>query len=138
VSETGEIAAFYAARLDEEEALAKAAGGGEWRTECTCGAGDCRGYPGCERITGEDITIYPEGGHDCDQAGYIAANDPKSTLASAAADRAILARYEALRHPSSLSDRLMFPSLAEVVLACIRDRAARFSAHPDYRAEWKP
>lgn len=59
-------------------------------------------------------------------------------LADIEADRAILARYETLLCPSSPADRLTFPALAEAVLACIRDRAARYAGHPDYDERWKP
>jgi DNA-binding MarR family transcriptional regulator len=54
------------------------------------------------------------------------------------ADRALLARYENLQHPQGLRERIIFPALAEMILACIRDRAAVHRDHPDYRREWAP
>jgi hypothetical protein len=128
VSETGEIAAFYTARLNETQqraTLALAAVDGRW---------DC--WPVVAQQLIACCDTVPLAGATYQMLAMDA--DPEQVLRDIEADRAILARYEALRHPASLSDRLMFPALADVVLACIRDRAARFSAHPEYKPEWKP
>lgn len=78
--------------IDQAEQAARDAGGGTWETGCTC-EGECRGKPECERIEGDDITIYPEGGHDAAQAEHIARNDPAAVLRRCAADRRIVEAY---------------------------------------------
>lgn len=111
-----ELAAFYAARLDEEEAAANEA---------------------ASRPLG---AAWDDGTRLTAVARHIALHDPERVLADITADRAILAKYEMLRHPSptSLLHRLTWPTAAGAVLWCICQRAARFSGHPDYKAEWKP
>jgi hypothetical protein len=82
------MSAFMRARLDEEEALARAAGSGAWHVghegcseDCPVPcprAGQCHSAAKviivatgeercvCELVEGDDITIYPEGGHNTD------------------------------------------------------------------------
>jgi Family of unknown function (DUF6221) len=122
-----DLIAFLAARYDEAEALANAAGGGEWGTECIC-EGDCKDYSACSAIGGDDITIYDEGGHNAEQAPFIAANDPKHRLADIALKRAILAEYDAM------DDEGMYHGLRFAVVRL----ATEFSGHPDYKREWAP
>lgn len=115
--------AFAVARLAEEEAGAQAASPCDW-------------YP-----TGEDVLARSADPHwdgvvvanaEGAYAEHIARHDPARTLREADADRRLLARYEQLRKPRTLRERVIFPMLAEVVLACIRDRVAVWSDHPDY------
>jgi Family of unknown function (DUF6221) len=79
-------AALIRQRLAEDEALARGAAqtrsgtpGGHWKTGCTCD-GECREYGDCERVEGDNITIYDEGGHGVDQARHIARHDPARVL----------------------------------------------------------
>jgi hypothetical protein len=110
-----DLAAFISARLDEDEAVAKAAGAGSWHVPhlMNCGndcpspcpdAGKC--HLGsvltvatgekrclCTRVEGDDICIYDEGGHDEDQAEHIARHDPPRALREVEAKRAIIAAH---------------------------------------------
>lgn len=130
-----ELAAFYAARLNDDERywrVISEAGERRWADPSPKDIADVTGLF-------MDLLSDPEVWEECQRWEEIPAPPViQRGLADIEADRAILARYEALRHPASLSDRIMFPALAEAVLGCIRERAARLSAHPDYKAEWKP
>jgi hypothetical protein len=117
------IVEFLTARLNERAAAAEAATPGDWRA------------------TGDDIIITCDDPHwdgacaanACGaDADHIALNDPQRALREVKADRAIIARYETLRNPKTLLDRVLFPPLASMVLACIWDRAEVWSDHPDY------
>jgi hypothetical protein len=73
-------------RLAVDETLARGAAqtrsgkpGGHWKTGCTC-KGECREHGDCERVEGDNITIYDEGGHGADQARHIARHDPRRVL----------------------------------------------------------
>lgn len=136
------LVAFYAARLDEEEAAAKAAQPGPWTLdEWTGGFGRmaCVMTPlasaGPNAKTGL-TSLAKLGTQDYETARHIAGHDPEAVLAGVLADRHILGRWTALQSPVTLMDRATFPSLARVVLACIADRAARFKSHPGYDPAW--
>jgi hypothetical protein len=140
-----EIMEFYAARLDEDESTAGHAGGHEWHTGCTCEGGVCRGYPACEQVEGDDITIYNEGGHDADQAAHIARHDPARVLREVEAGRELLTRYrETAIHLADNAATMLNGQFRAAVaaqgaqLAAIRDRAAVWSDHPDYDPVWTP
>jgi len=142
-----ELAAFMTARLDEDEATAKAA------------------Y--CEGPTPQQPTAPPVGawwttpqlmtalglGTYLD-ARHIALHDPARVLRDVEADRKILA---ALKRAEEYSDHVFGPvppddiapgewpgeriRAAAQVLALeqvVKIRAERFDGHPDYRQEWKP
>jgi hypothetical protein len=134
-----DLIAFYAARLDDDEQFIRVMSKAGQRKADNMTPGDMADAAGLMMGMLADPEVRAEVFRWPDM-GLVPPTATDSALASVVADRAILARYETLRHPSpaSLRDRLLFPSLAEVVLACIRDRAVRFSGHPDYRAEWKP
>lgn len=141
-----DLAAFWEDRLDEDETVAKAAGGGNWETGCTCTDG-CHGFPPCDEVLGDDIHIYPEGGHDSDQAAHIARYDPARALRDVAADRAAL---ELWRHqdgydlPDGVAEgrdpdeRERDEALAAMLEHVARIRITRWNDHPDYREDWKP
>lgn len=120
-----DLIAFWRDRLDELERIAKAArDASEWPEIMGGARSSLRNWYG-DKLPAATVA-------------HIAASDPASVLADIAADRAILARYEALTHPTILIDRAIFPALAEVVGACIRDRVAKFASHPGYKEAWKP
>ena len=123
-----DLIAFLSARRDEDEAVAKHAGGREWRTGCTC-EGECPGYPSCERVEGDDITIYNEGGHDAYQAEHIARHDPARLLREVEADRALMAK---LRQVEELGERLRVDTEILILRQVIAIRAAIWNDHPDY------
>lgn len=100
------LAVWLRRQVEARLELARHAGGSRWETGCTC-AGACHGFSPCDEVTGDDIHIYPEGGHDSDQAAHIAANDPADTIARCEAELGILDLYEAtaavLKPPQAIS-----------------------------------
>lgn len=133
-----DLAAFLNARLDEDEAAARAAGGRSWR------------QPDPERTPGwvEDdsdsidrIVVYDEGAPTAGQAAHIARHDPARVLREVEAGRIILARYadtlarmEDDDYPAGVA-RDQGREYEDFVLPCL---AAAWSDHPDYDQEWEP
>ena len=105
---------FLSARLDEDEASARAAtllvdgtsADGVWSTDAL----------DAEVVSGDGITIYDEGGHSVEQATHIARHDPARVLREVEAKRAIVAE-----HPEMIG-----------FLAAVYD------SHPDYDEAWRP
>ena len=148
-----ELAAFYAARLDEEESAAKAnaPADGEWvRVIC-------------------DPVIGAFGGQTRDRnfarGRYIAAmSEPARVLREVEAGRKLLREYERLLERKSSHEshvraephytpftRPGYPSAYDLqreghfleqavplVRELIEDRAAAWDDHPDYKAKWEP
>lgn len=119
-------AAFLAARLDEDEAVAKAAAdGGGWSAR-----GPYDGDPGACFVVRED-------GHDVaawitsEDAAHIARYDPARALGEVAAKRAILAMHteaQAWSYPPGDGDEAVQDALETV----IRHLAGDWPGHPDY------
>lgn len=143
-----ELIAFFAARLDEIEQAARAAAGPGWHLEgLTClvftRAPDVRGIAWCDN--GRD--------GDAANAAHIAANDPASVLADVAADRALIAILQVAQEFSDqmfasanpegiasgevLGHRMRAATQVLTMENVIKVRAARFSAHPQWRPEWR-
>ena len=143
-----DLAAFYAARLGEADAVARAAGGtgpeGQWaRNEDEVGTG----Y-GHLRDGDGDVVVYDEGAPGDVEFDHIARYDPACVLDDIAADRAILDLYQEQRGwdlPEGVHDgrgddeRMRDEAVMEMLEQVVKIRAARFAGHPDYRAEeWAP
>ena len=141
---TDDPVAQLKAGLDEDEAAAKAATAGPWEW-MTPDHAEWDDY-GPHLMSKTATWTTPEGrgpypvmvlgswGYDAwgvsvedADAAHIARQDPDRTLRRVAAYRKILARYERLTNPQTLSERLVFPSLAQVTLDTIRDLAAVYS-----------
>ena len=141
------LIAFWTARLDEAERTAKAAKeplSGRWHIDTDGNVQD--------EDTGGGGSAYiacgPWGGGIADaDAAHIAANDPASALADVAADRALIDLYARAKtyrdqvfssrpEPRSISDEMRAVTQMLALEQVIKVRAARFSAHPDYRQEW--
>jgi hypothetical protein len=106
---SGDLIAFLRARLDEDEAAAKAVLDLNW--------------------TGGEGHI----GLSTSASLHIARHTPARVLREVAADRKLLAAYdEAVNGPAADL------GVADALEAVIRDRAAAHDGHPDYRQEWKP
>jgi hypothetical protein len=125
MSEAGEIAAFCAARLDEDEAAAKAGGGGEWHDD----------HPaiGVVLVGGEPLIE----GHVTGLTPHIARHDPARVLRDVAAGRAILGLFvngfgTKVGVVMSAGTRIIS---GDWLLRCL---ASARSDHPDYRKEWAP
>jgi hypothetical protein len=142
MDETDEIAAFYAARLDEDEAVALRAARKRrppWRLE---------GVPG---IHPGRVSNAPEGATPSALDGsvvadvisgivgaHVARHDPGRALREVEAGRAEIARwrhlaaeYERTRHGADMMRR---DELATV----LRHRAAVWDDHAEYKPVWKP
>ena len=70
-------------------------------------------------------------------AAHIAANDPAQVLADVEADRRILARCAQWQQDSRSGDppAVALGLAAEVI---VRELAARYARHPNYRTAWRP
>lgn len=115
-----DLIAFVNARLDEDEAAAKAARGVEWDW----------------RYVAQPFGERPSIAHTV----HIARHDPERVLREVAAKRAILAAYEQEgAQPIHRPDPEVL-TLIEARLDAYEDAvlalAAIWSDHPDYRQEW--
>ena len=135
-----DLIAFIKARLDEDEAIARAAGQDDLARTWT---GNDNGYRGGGQVTdghGEKV-VYDEGAPDTAQALHIARHDPARARREVEAGRRIMARYE------DCLDRMEDP---EYPASIARDQAREYedfvlpnlamawSSHPEYRREWRP
>ena len=125
---TEPLTAFLKARLDEDEATAKAAAGGD--------------PGGSTARTAKDVAV----------ALHVGMHDPARVLREVEAKRAIVAEHEpdrvgkfgseeAARCLVCLTDREGYEELWEAdewPCATLRTLAAVYRDHPDYRSEWKP
>lgn len=165
MSDMGDLLAFYSARLDEAEALARAAGKGDDPKGLAWRQYDADRAPG-KIIDGHGcIIVYDEGSPTYHEAAHIAAVDPKHRLADIALKRAILAEHARVPayKPETIALYPDHPEMAEMA-TCRRcheldedaeideDRCAdlewpcdtarllgtEFSDHTDYKAEWAP
>ena len=138
---TGDLAAFLAARLDEDEAVAKLAAreGSIWTQD------DPDRYPGAISSLG-GIVVYDEGAPDENQAPHIARHDPARVLREVAAKRTLLRYFTDPQtgEPVSIGIAATATDLGRNRMTAIpgswilRELAAVYSDHPDYRQEWAP
>ena len=147
---TDDLAAFITARLDEDEAAAKAALRGPW----SIAENEVWGTQ-IIAIDGSPVMpVYVEGVTSAalSTAVHIARHDPARVLREAAAKRAILALHNRT-HECSVSSLEHHPEKGEWLYisteyvdedgpewpcTTLRHLAAIWSDHPDYRAEWLP
>lgn len=147
-----DIHAFLEARLAEDQAIAQWAArtrsgnpGGHWKVDCDC-PGPCADDCDEERIDGDNLTIYAEGGHDNWQAQHIARWDPTRVLCEIAAKRAILALHmrgyaefeDGTRIPFC-EDRSADPDFnGDLWAPCLTARllAAPYADHKDFAPAW--
>jgi len=147
-----DLIVFLAARLDEDEAAARACKHAEWRVE---------GPPPEAGITGPAGEMLLEGrsgqytwahlARPAMHTGYslhhAARHDPARVLREVAAKRAILDEWEdtsgrRYHLPEGVSEgrdddeRLRDDAVAEAMDTVIAHLAAVYSGHPDYRPEW--
>ena len=106
-----DLIAFITARLDEDEAAAKAAWGVEWDWRYVA------------RPFGERPSIA--------HTVHIARHDPARVLREVEAKRAMLA--ELTRWPFDYR-----PGCNDPIRLFVHLLAAPYSDHPDYQQEWKP
>jgi hypothetical protein len=128
------LAAFLAARLDEDEAIARLAAreGGTWEQE------DPVRFPGTIMSLGGHVT-YDEGAPDENQGPHIARHDPARVLREVAAKRAHIRMWETFAVNFTHIDETVFEfAKREALEDVLAEDAAVYSDHPDYRPEWKP
>jgi hypothetical protein len=142
-----DITEFNAARLDEDEAVARAATGrfsGRWRIDADGNVQD--------EDTGGGGNAYVAcgpygGGVDDEDGAHIARYDPDRALREVAAKRGRLAlmteataemdRLLADEHAGRV-DQAMAIGRARSATVAVKHDATVWSDHPDYRAGWKP
>ncbi|MFC9874844.1 DUF6221 family protein [Nocardia salmonicida] len=145
----GDIAEFIAARLDEDEQIAQAAGPGK-RAQWTYRGehdnetgGEVYALDVADYVTmdSEGLTpaVEPNDGH------HIARHDPARTLRQVERDRKVLARHT----KQDTTGMIVIGGGGDVCTGCgvsnghrawpcaeVRDLAAIWADHPDYEQEW--
>jgi len=133
-----DLIAFLNARLDEDEAAAKAAAsvaGPDWHhghfwpedgSSATTMIFSAAGSPLADMLHRDDEEMAP----------FIAGHDPARALREVEADRKLIAAYLQSEEVSP-SDSWESDGTQALEWA-VRFRAAVYSDHPDYREEWKP
>ena len=124
-----DIIEFLKARLDEEEAKARAAHGATWVASQRGGVVDLDDTDG-NQIAGGD------GGLAWSDADFMAHNHPARVLREIAAKHAILLQYtDAV---TDWEEDREAPDGVGALEAVILRMAGVYAAHPDYRQEWAP
>ena len=122
------LASFLLARLDEDEAAARAATQGGWRAD------------------GEDIVLVSDDPHwngTCiaNASGYdgdhIARHDPVRVLREVAAKRAILRDYQDCAEAAEYAGEIM-RAARDAYARSLMHLSAAWIGHADYRQEWAP
>lgn len=148
---SGRLAAFIAARLDEDEAIARAATPGPWAAPARVMDGNVvtsLTYPGGANgyVGGVPVMSDDESRSWADQE-HIARHDPGRVLREVEAGRAILAMYEECDgydlpegvHDSRDPDEREADAASKATLRDVLEAlAAVWSDHPDYEQAWKP
>lgn len=146
-----DIAAFLAARYDEDEAAAEAAPGEEWHAFSDDDIPGASVYDDQWRLLdavhydhdnalsakpGATGPQYIERSRDA-LAVHIARHDPKRVLREVAAGRKRLALHAGSHECPSEDDNCAWID-AEAICATVRADAEVFSDHPDYDRSWQP
>lgn len=133
MSTTDEIAAFYAARLDEEEAAAKAMvaafeGVADWVIRENGGEFDFTVTAG--QLATEGVAdMWRE-----DAASWITRHDPARTLRKVRAGRKLILRYQVAM---GVREEDHDPAVTALV-GQMRDEVTIWEDHPEYRELWRP
>lgn len=118
----GDLISFYRARLDEDEATARAACGIEWS------------WRDLAQPFGDRASIP--------HTVHIARHDPARVLREVEGGRRLIDRYERAIAVGGTSPvgfvHGQDDGYRQACLDAISDRAAVYAGHPDYRQEWKP
>jgi hypothetical protein len=147
------LAEFLRARLDEDEAAAKAAEHADGPDTLSWRRGGARhltfdnhcseDYESVFAGNWDRILIARDSVHGGPLAAHIARHDPARTLREVEAKRARLARYEraheqviVCREAGDPAESLSWARAASELWLSIADDAAVYGGHPDYRAEW--
>jgi hypothetical protein len=152
-----DMAAFLAARLDEDETAAKALESGDWG-QSPWAVTECSGFCPCIVYQGEykpvleaqvPLIQYIADAEAPEYAAHIARHDPARVLREVAAKRAILAVHSP-GYPVTYPKPSGQPTCAvchsggwdwdpeQWPCPTVRALAAIYSNHPGYRQEWAP
>jgi hypothetical protein len=140
------LIAFLAARYDEAEAMARAAGGGDGLEGLTWRQHDADDAPGRIVDGHGHVIVYDEGSPGYAEAAHIVSVDPKHRLADIALKRAILAEHKHVETGGlapAFGCRICHADRdyginGEGWCATVRQLGAEFADHPDYDESWKP
>lgn len=139
ISAENEFIAFVKTNLDREEALAKAAGGGNpdgsWERP------DPDSSPGRIQTASGYVVVYDEGSPDDGQAAFIANFDPDSRLLDITAIRNILADLEEWKEKLKTAagfEVFMASAFATIMCLLLLHIATRWADQPGYRKDWVP
>ncbi|MFB7917222.1 DUF6221 family protein [Streptomyces sp. NPDC056061] len=128
MTDNSDMIDFVRARLAEEERIAHAAGGDNWRCP--------DGVPG-EIHDRSGAIAFTIRGHGFDQ--YIAFQDPARTCRRIETSRVLLNEYAEIADKDTDRPDSDFVSGRAVGLGfAVRQMAAEHAGHPDYRARWLP
>ena len=121
------LAEFYAARLDEDEAAARAATPGEWAAL----------DGGVMSVENESWPVSStESARNREDRVHIARHDPARVLREVEAKRKILETIDHAERESDAVDNIQIDGyLADDLRKLL---ALPFSDHPDYDQEWRP
>lgn len=145
-----DIVEFLLARLDDDEAVARAAGGDEWvPTPVNGDDGPWEVHSAIRPPAGRDpreivwYQTYEGGGTDEVGATHIARHDPARVLREVEAKRRIVDHYAELRAEVTAclgrGDEDAAPVVTEAAFAeAVGVLALPDADHPDYQPEWKP
>ncbi|MEU9318406.1 DUF6221 family protein [Streptomyces sp. NPDC048295] len=128
---------FLGDRLDEDESVARAAGGRSADGLRWLDHGSGSGLVSDD--TGMVVT-HNTGVSD-QHAAHIAHQDPARTLREVEAKRGLLKRYEEPEASAALPDsfnKLTAGVERAVLLEVFRHLTLPYADHPDYREEWRP
>ena len=144
-----ELVAFLRARLEDDQRIAEAAGGGGGRDGAgiwtrsrggfdNSGEWDPDGVGAFATVEG-DINIYAEGGHDGEQAEHIARWDPARVLADVAAKRTVVAECVAAIEAGEIQPGTTWNDMAagsELAVDVLRLLVQPYVNHPGFDHSW--
>ncbi|MGW3491963.1 DUF6221 family protein [Streptomyces sp. NPDC001054] len=132
---TDTLLAFLRARLDEDEATARAASGGPWRAH----TGPVKPWQSrgelihpvytWDRPVGAPVIMTAMWA----DSAHIAYHHPERVLADVEAARVLIAQYEGLVDAALDGFTGVF-----ALAAAIRAKATVYAEHPDYDESWRP
>ena len=125
-----DLTEFLLARIAEDEAAARAAGGEDWYTALVPGRAMMkRDDEPQHTVVDSPATLVSYEVTSAEKGEHIARHDPARVLAECEAKRRIVERC------SAVDVGMPSPRLAQGIIA---EMATAHADHADYRAEWRP
>ena len=137
MSDGPDLRAFLAARLDEDEAAAKAATAGPWAFEGDDPTDDelYSVHDGIVDLVG--VTVAFTRDRQVANGQHMARHDPARVLREVEGKRKILAEHKAVTRLAGLTGQEL-GFLGWYREWMLKNLAAAYADHPDYQPEWKP